>query len=66
MAKQKFTIQIEQSICVDHEVTAENIEEAAKLAQKIADSEVLIKPKSRAWTDTWGGCGITKVVGVFS
>ena len=66
MAKQKFTIQIEQSICVSREVLAEDIEQAVKFANEIASNDQLVKPKSRAWTDEWGCCGTSKVVGVYS
>jgi len=66
MAKQKFTVQIEQSICVSKEVLAEDIEHAVKLATEVAKNDQLIKPRSRAWADEWGCCGISKVVGVYS
>lgn len=65
MAKQKFTIQIEQSICVSREILADDIGHAVHLANEIAKSDQLIKPKNRAWGDEWGCCGMSKVVGVF-
>lgn len=65
MKKQKFTIQIEQSICVSREVTAESMEQAVQLASQIANSDQLIKSKSKAWSEDWGCCGISKVIGVF-
>lgn len=66
MAKKKFTVQIEQSICVSKEILADDIEQAVRYANEIANSDQLVKPKSRAWSDEWGSCGTSNVVGVYS
>lgn len=65
MAKKKFTIQIEQSIMVTREITADDMGEALEKAEIFARDTMLVKPVNRSWTDGWGIPGLSKVIGIF-
>jgi len=62
--KNKYTIQISQSMTVSREIQADSIKDAFEKAKDIIEAEQQVVKPIKGWTEEW--TNETSIAGVFS